>query len=357
MSPCDALAPVPLDRRRLMGGQRRSRRLVPGIRDGWLRAAGARLRASPARERGGAGAQRLGPGGQRVGVGRQTLGVGRRRRRARRRSGRSRPAAAPGRRAPPPRAAARAPGGGAQAAASEGDARRAGRLGMLSFWASAGPAVSIRRAGWPQAGQGARGRRAMSEGKDAETLAEQGKHMAHNMAEVFDISGQIWQTFLAAPDAGGGVEASRSAEHLADLLRALPHDVGQPEAGRRQDHRVLGGAAAALAELDAEVARRQGGGAGPAAAAHAEGRQALQPQGVVGERDLRLPQAVLPADLGLDAGHGQLGRRDGPEGAPQGGLLHPLLRRGDEPGELLRAEPRGARGDGRTRRARTSSAA
>ncbi|HVL20755.1 MAG TPA: class I poly(R)-hydroxyalkanoic acid synthase, partial [Amaricoccus sp.] len=37
----------------------------------------------------------------------------------------------------------------------------------------------------------------MSEGKDAETLAEQGHHMAHNMAEVFDISGQIWQTFLA----------------------------------------------------------------------------------------------------------------------------------------------------------------
>ena len=37
----------------------------------------------------------------------------------------------------------------------------------------------------------------MSESKDSETLAEQGKHMAHNMAEVFDISGQIWQTFLA----------------------------------------------------------------------------------------------------------------------------------------------------------------
>ena len=27
--------------------------------------------------------------------------------------------------------------------------------------------------------------------------------MAHNMAEVFDISGQIWQTFLAGADAGG----------------------------------------------------------------------------------------------------------------------------------------------------------
>jgi polyhydroxyalkanoate synthase subunit PhaC len=37
----------------------------------------------------------------------------------------------------------------------------------------------------------------MGESKDGETLAEQGKHMAHNMAEVFDISGQIWQRFLA----------------------------------------------------------------------------------------------------------------------------------------------------------------
>ena len=101
----------------------------------------------------------------------------------------------------------------------------------------------------------------------------------------------------------GGAEAPRPAEHLADLRRALPHDVGQPQAGRRHDDRVLGGAAAALAELDAEVARRQGRGRGPEAAAHDEGRQALRPQGMVGERGLRLPQAVLPADLRLDPGH------------------------------------------------------
>jgi polyhydroxyalkanoate synthase len=37
----------------------------------------------------------------------------------------------------------------------------------------------------------------MDDGKDAETLAEQGKQMAHNMAEVFDVSAQIWQAFLA----------------------------------------------------------------------------------------------------------------------------------------------------------------
>ena len=44
----------------------------------------------------------------------------------------------------------------------------------------------------------------MSEAKDAETLAEQGKLVAHNMAEVFDISSQIWQTFLASQLQEGG---------------------------------------------------------------------------------------------------------------------------------------------------------
>ena len=45
---------------------------------------------------------------------------------------------------------------------------------------------------------------ARDDAKDIETLAEQGKHMAHNMAEVFDISGQIWQRFLAAQMQDGG---------------------------------------------------------------------------------------------------------------------------------------------------------
>jgi polyhydroxyalkanoate synthase len=36
----------------------------------------------------------------------------------------------------------------------------------------------------------------MSDTRDVETLADQGKHMAANMAEVFDISSQIWQKFL-----------------------------------------------------------------------------------------------------------------------------------------------------------------
>jgi polyhydroxyalkanoate synthase subunit PhaC len=36
----------------------------------------------------------------------------------------------------------------------------------------------------------------MSDTRDVETLAEHGKHMAANMAEVFDISSQIWQKFL-----------------------------------------------------------------------------------------------------------------------------------------------------------------
>lgn len=38
----------------------------------------------------------------------------------------------------------------------------------------------------------------MNDGKEQATLAEQGHHVAHNMTEVFDISGQIWQRFMAA---------------------------------------------------------------------------------------------------------------------------------------------------------------
>ena len=68
---------------------------------------------------------------------------------------------------------------------------------MLSFWASAGSVVSIGRAGRLQAA-GSHGGRTMGDGKDVGTLTEQGQHMAHNMAEVFDVSGQIWQKFLTA---------------------------------------------------------------------------------------------------------------------------------------------------------------
>lgn len=39
---------------------------------------------------------------------------------------------------------------------------------------------------------------AKGETKGQGTLSEQGKEIAHNMAEVFDISGQIWQRFLAS---------------------------------------------------------------------------------------------------------------------------------------------------------------
>ncbi len=64
----------------------------------------------------------------------------------------------------------------------------------------------------------------MDDSQDAETLAEQGKHAAHNMAEVFDISGQIWQTFLAAQMQEGG---SKRADPLntwpafAELYRTM----------------------------------------------------------------------------------------------------------------------------------------
>ncbi len=56
----------------------------------------------------------------------------------------------------------------------------------------------------------------MTDAKETATLAEQGQHVAHNMAEVFDISGQIWQKFIAAQTERGG-----GAQH-PDPLNAWP---------------------------------------------------------------------------------------------------------------------------------------
>ncbi len=55
----------------------------------------------------------------------------------------------------------------------------------------------------------------MTDSDDQDTLAEQGHHVAHNMAEVFDISSQIWQKFMAAQMQEGG------PKH-ADPLNTLP---------------------------------------------------------------------------------------------------------------------------------------
>ena len=55
----------------------------------------------------------------------------------------------------------------------------------------------------------------MDDDKDQETLAEQGAHMAHNMAEVFDVSGQIWQKFLQGQMQDGG-------QMRSDPLNAWP---------------------------------------------------------------------------------------------------------------------------------------
>lgn len=56
----------------------------------------------------------------------------------------------------------------------------------------------------------------MTDTKDLPTLAEQGHQVAHNIAEVFDISGQIWQRFLAAQTEKG------SAVQNPDPLNAWP---------------------------------------------------------------------------------------------------------------------------------------
>ena len=59
----------------------------------------------------------------------------------------------------------------------------------------------------------------MDDKKEPATLAEQGAHMAHNMAEVFDVSGQIWQKFLQA-------QLQEGAPKHADPLNAWPSLAG-----------------------------------------------------------------------------------------------------------------------------------
>ena len=44
----------------------------------------------------------------------------------------------------------------------------------------------------------------MNDTRDPGTLVEQGAHIAHNMAEVFDVSSQIWQKFLQGQMQDGG---------------------------------------------------------------------------------------------------------------------------------------------------------
>lgn len=62
------------------------------------------------------------------------------------------------------------------------------------------------------------------EQRDGETLAEQGRHIAHNMAEVFEVSSQIWQTFLAAQMQEGAprhVDPLNTWPTFAELYRTM----------------------------------------------------------------------------------------------------------------------------------------
>ncbi len=65
----------------------------------------------------------------------------------------------------------------------------------------------------------------MTDDKETPTLAEQGQHVAHNMAEVFDISGQIWQRFISAQadQAGGSTHADplNTWPTFAELYRTM----------------------------------------------------------------------------------------------------------------------------------------
>ena len=77
-------------------------------------------------------------------------------------------------------------------------------------------------------------------GAENETLAEQGKHIAHNMAEVFDISGQIWQRFLAGQLQEGGTKRAdplNTWPTFAELYRTMWDN---PKQVADATHRVLG---------------------------------------------------------------------------------------------------------------------
>ncbi|MFQ8430117.1 PHA/PHB synthase family protein [Amaricoccus sp. W119] len=63
-----------------------------------------------------------------------------------------------------------------------------------------------------------------ADAKDDQTLAEQGQHVAQNMAEVFDISGQIWQKFLEAQMQEGAprhIDPLNTFPTFAELYRQI----------------------------------------------------------------------------------------------------------------------------------------
>ena len=304
------------------------------------------------RERGGARAERLGAGGERVGVGLEPLGVGggagERRVEARglgeprRRGGRARVGGDRQLGASGGARRRRAPGRARRASGEAGTAQRF----ACSFWANAGPSVvSAAAAGRKAAGR--TGEKRMSEkSKDRRRWPSRASTWPTTWPRSSTSRARSGRRSSPAQMQDGGAEAPRSAEHLADLRRALPDDVGQPPAGRRQDHRVLGGAAALwqnsmLKWLGAKDAAEE---LNLPHMMKADKRFAHKEWSENAVFDY-LKQSYLLTS-GWHPGHRRHRRRDGPEGAPEGGVLHPLLRRGDEPGELLRAEPRGARGDG-----------
>jgi polyhydroxyalkanoate synthase subunit PhaC len=193
----------------------------------------------------------------------------------------------------------------------------------------------------------------MSDTRDVETLAEHGKHMAANMAEVFDISSQIWQKFLEG-------QLQEGAPKHPDPLNAWPTFA--------ELYRTMWDNPKQVADMTIEYWAAQ---------------QTLWQNAMLkwlGAKDtqqnLQLPHMMkadkrfahkewsenalfeyLKQSYLLTSGWVQDTRehrgRNGPQGTQEGGVLYPLLRRGAEPGELLCAEPRGAGGDGRRRRATT----
>lgn len=89
---------------------------------------------------------------------------------------------------------------------------------------AAGTPAGAARAAGAVAGAPRDGKERAADAAELGTLAEQGQHIAHNMAEVFDISGQIWQRWLEAQIKEGprpGHEAASLMPTIAEVARVM----------------------------------------------------------------------------------------------------------------------------------------
>ena len=176
----------------------------------------------------------------------------------------------------------------------------------------------------------------MDDNKEPETLAKQGQHMAPTWPRSSTSRARFWGKFLQ-----GQIQESASRRCVADPLNAWPTfaelcgPVDNPKQVADKTHRVLGRAAAALAALDAALDRRQG------RAERIDLPHMLKADKRFAHKDWSenavfdyLKQSYL-----LASGFSKNSVARSTEGAAQGGVLHPLLRRGDESANFFALNP------------------